>query len=260
MQAIVRISIAIVLLASSLQAKVIAADAATLDDAINLQKDTQQRSAHSQQAINRLDDDTRRMLAEYQSLQDAIDTLHQENRHLDNQRRKIAQKRASLEADIQKTTQLLATLPSLNQQIHEIYGHFIALDLPYQGNRREQEHRFLGELLNDADQTPVENYLALVRQLRETAEQGLHIQHWTGKLSDKRQVTFFRLGHIALYYLTPDGEEGGIWDRTTETWSTLPMEDRHKLSRAIRVAAKHEPEGWLVLPLPTHRSLPEGDA
>ena len=125
MPAIVRISIAIVLLASSLQAKVIAADAVTLDDAISLQKDTMQQSAQSQQAINRLDDDTRRMLSEYQSLQEAIDTLREENRHLDNQRKKIAQKRATLEADIQKTTQLLATLPSLNQQIHENYGHFI---------------------------------------------------------------------------------------------------------------------------------------
>ncbi len=259
MPAIVRISIALVLLASSLQASIIAADAVTLDDAISLQKDTLQRSTQSQQAINRLDDDTRRMLSEYLSLQEAIDTLHEDNRHLESQRRKIAQKRATLEADIQKTTQLLATLPSLNQQIHETYGRFIDLDLPFQGNRREQEHRFLGELLNNADQTPVENYLALVRQLRETAEQGLHIQHWTGKLSDDRQVTFLRLGHIALYYLTPDGEEGGIWDRSTESWSTLPMEDRHKLSRAIRVAAKQEPDGWLVLPLPTHRSEAEGD-
>ncbi|OQX34623.1 MAG: hypothetical protein B0D91_12190 [Oceanospirillales bacterium LUC14_002_19_P2] len=259
MPAIVRIAIAIVLLASSLPARLIAADPASLEDAITLQKDTLQRSAQSQQAINHLDDENRRMLSEYQSLQAAIDTLREENHHLDNQRQKIAQKRATLEADIQKTTQLLATLPSLNQQIHETYGRFIGLDLPFQGNRREQEHRFLGELLNDADQTPVENYLALVRQLRETAEQGLHIQHWTGKLSDERQVTFLRLGHIALYYLTPDGEEGAIWDRSTETWSTLPMEDRHKLSRAIRVAAKQEPTGWLVLPLPTHRSQPEGD-
>src|SRR5690606_38714864 len=65
----------------------------------------------------------------------------------------------------------------------------------------------------------------------------------------QRQVTFFRVGRIALMYQTPDQDETGVWDADTQSWQ-VANEFRSDVSKGIRIAKKQAAIDILNLPIP----------
>ena len=64
-----------------------------------------------------------------------------------------------------------------------------------------------------------------------------------------RQVTFFRVGRIALMYQTPDQDETGVWDADSRSWQ-VDNGFRSEVAKGIRIAKKQAAIDILNLPIP----------
>ena len=53
-----------------------------------------------------------------------------------------------------------------------------------------------------------------------------------------RNVDILRVGRVALYYQTQDGEKSGVWDQDARAWVALPTDQNRHIRKAIRVARK----------------------
>ncbi|HEY8386593.1 MAG TPA: DUF3450 family protein, partial [Porticoccaceae bacterium] len=78
------------------------------------------------------------------------------------------------------------------------------------------------------------------------------IEHFDGlieKDGEQRQVTFFRVGRIALMYQVPDQSETGVWDPETSNWE-VANNFRSSVSQGIRIAKQQAAIDILNLPIP----------
>ena len=68
------------------------------------------------------------------------------------------------------------------------------------------------------------------------------------------EVDMLRVGRLALYYQTKDGNVSGMWDRASGSFVILPDTNNRYIRTAIRVAAKLVAPELLNIPTPA----PEG--
>jgi hypothetical protein len=64
-----------------------------------------------------------------------------------------------------------------------------------------------------------------------------------------RTVDFLRIGRVALFFHTLDGEACGRWDIYEQRWSVLPDHYRSALTKGLLIARKQAPPDLLLLPI-----------
>ena len=62
-------------------------------------------------------------------------------------------------------------------------------------------------------------------------------------------MEYLRIGRIGFYYVTPDGREGGVWDKEEGTWLALDEAARRQVRNGLRIAADQRTPELLQLPL-----------
>ena len=62
-------------------------------------------------------------------------------------------------------------------------------------------------------------------------------------------MDYLRVGRLALYYVSLDRSEAGLWQPATRQWQTLEGDAVDMLDFALRVARKQAPPNLLQLPL-----------
>jgi len=64
-----------------------------------------------------------------------------------------------------------------------------------------------------------------------------------------REVEYLRIGRIGFYYLTPDGREGGVWDKESGEWLALDEPARRQVRNGLRIVNDQRTPELLQLPL-----------
>ena len=67
---------------------------------------------------------------------------------------------------------------------------------------------------------------------------------------------FFRLGRLNLYYMTPDGDETGYWNKNTNSWVHLGGKYADEIDAALKIAYKQSPPDFINLPVQGVEKLP----
>jgi len=222
-----------------------------LDQAISLQRKADDRAVTSQKRVERLDDQTREMLEAYRQVNRQLERLRQENAHAAKQAeaqevelRQIAEQLQGLEATRRDIEPLM-------RQMLQVLERFVALDTPFLPEERQGRLKQLRGLLEQEASLP-ESYRRLLEAYQVETEYGRTIEAYQGELPGDqagRQVEFLRLGRLALYYLTLDGREAGIWDPKTKQWVRLEASYNPDIQRALRIARKQLPPDLMPLPL-----------
>ncbi len=226
---------------------------AQLDQVLQAQLEVQQQAADIQRRIDALDDDSRRLLEEYRKELVAVDELERYSAQLEklvvDQDQALALRQKQLaELDTLKT-RLFPFLLEMLEALEQI----VAADTPFLQEERKQRIVALREIINRADVSLAEKYRRLMEAFRVEAQYGHHLEAYEGVLpadGNRRTVRFLRLGRVGLYYLTLDGQEGGVWDAKARTWHRLAPEFYKPLEQALRIAAKQAPPDLIVLPVP----------
>lgn len=231
--------------------------AAPLDDALDESQRLAAEAKASQGRVAQLDDDSREMLSEYRNALQQAEALKGYNSQL---RELVAAQREELESyqkqldGIERTEE--AVSPLMVRMV-EVLGEFIAADLPFLPEEREDRLSQLQDLLPRADVSVADKYRRIIEAYQIESDYGRTLEAWRGQLpaaegeGDGRSVEFLRLGRSMLYYQTLDGHESGWWNPQAQAWQVLDGSARRPLSQAIAIARQQQAPAVLNLPIKT---------
>jgi hypothetical protein len=176
---------------------------------------------------------------------------YQKGKHLDYVKR-IKENIAALEAKKLEARQLRENLEPYLEDAVDRLDAFIKKDLPFLIGERQQRINFLHNTLNDY-------HLELGEKLRRVFE-ALSVEATYGKMvtaSDETlkiegidtEVTIFRLGRLAMYYQSIDGEKIGIFNPEKRNWEPLGKEYDREIRRALEMARRERTVQLIQLPL-----------
>jgi hypothetical protein len=224
----------------------------TLDGAFSEQRRIQRDATQSQQRIDALDDDSRRLLEDYRAAQAGLGELQRYNaqmqRMVQTQQRGIADLGRQMD-ELEDTRRRI--LPLMLEMVDAL-ERFIAVDTPFLGEERSLRLKGLRALM-DAPETGLgEKFRRLLEAYRIEADYAYSIEAYTGELmlgEERVTVDYLRLGRSALYWLSLDGGRSGLWDARNDRWRMLDPAHAAAIEQAIRVARKQAPPELLTLPL-----------
>ncbi len=256
LNAVGKVSILILLL-SFCGSPPLSASETTPAQVLDVQAGLQAEAQASQSRIDQLDDETLSMLSEYNTETAKLESLRTYNNNLREMLSSQAREKSRLEqalADIEVTRREI--VPLMTEMI-DVMAQFIELDLPMLGDERAARLARLEENMSRSDIDLAEKYRRVVESYQIEAEYGQSIEAYEGRLSlDDRDLTvdFLRIGRAALYFISLDRSEAGIWNTERGRWDTLSGEHLDNLDYAIRVARKQAPPDLMPLPLWTPSS------
>ncbi|MBR9827263.1 MAG: DUF3450 domain-containing protein [Oceanospirillales bacterium] len=237
------------------------AQANTLNQNQQVLEQAHQQGAQVQRSIDRLDQQTRDNYAAYTAALRQAELMEAYNRQLgrmvDDQVHELTDIEAQL-ASLAETEQ--ATLPLL-VRMQAMLEQFVAGDLPFQLAERERRIEGLARLLDRADVSLAEKYRQILQAYQIEAEYGRTLEAWSGTLQQgdsRREVTFLRLGRVALYYQTLDGEESGRWSHSGNRWEALEGTYDWPIRKGIGMARQQSVPELLELPLELIPADPTG--
>ena len=192
-----------------------------VEDTIKISTTSIEKSGLTQEQIVKLDEQTRVLLADYQSTSKEYDSLKLYN----DQVQKI------INSQIEEIENILIKIDELDQTNQRIVPfmlrmidgleNFIQLDIPFLMDERTDRLNNLKVTMDRGDVSTSEKFRLIVEAYKTELEYGRTIEAYRDNIiidDVETSADFLRVGRIALTYLTVDGSKGGYWDTNSQTW------------------------------------------
>jgi|TARA_B100000700_G_scaffold20246_1_gene19727 hypothetical protein len=232
----------------------------------------EEAQAALQARIDAADDATRADIEALRERQAELRQLTAYNRELaprlDQQAATLGEREAALDA-LGDTRE---ALPGMLRDLVERLRQWVEADLPFLKKERLARVDSLEGLLADGEVSHSEALERVLAAWRRELDYGRQLDAWRGlvdvdsvqaKANDAstepsqagageslpREVDFLRIGRAGLYYLTPDGHEGGVWKAAAGEWQPLNGTERAELDKGLRIARDQRAPELLTLPI-----------
>ncbi|MEZ5570506.1 MAG: DUF3450 domain-containing protein [Halioglobus sp.] len=245
--------IAMLLVAGTLGGTVAAVQASTLDSVLAVGKSKNDAARKSQAKIDKLADETRDLLSDYKTVTKQIDGLKVYNtrlqKQIDNQTARIGE----IDASIDQVTVISRQITPLIIRMIDGLQKFVELDVPFHMEERQQRISFLRSNLDRSDVSVAEKFRQVLEAYKIENEYGRKIDAYKGNVEIDgvdRDVSFLRVGRIALLYQTTDTELSGAWDQASRSWVALDRgEYRNAIMKGLRIARKEASIDLMNMPV-----------
>ncbi|MDC3410893.1 DUF3450 domain-containing protein [Gammaproteobacteria bacterium] len=242
----------IAVLSAPLFAQSITEDENIVKDTIGISTASIEKSGLTQEQIVKLDEQTRILLAEYQSTSKEYDSLKLYN----DQVQKI------INSQINEIESILIKIDELDQTNQRIVPfmlrmidgleNFIQLDLPFLLNERTSRVDNLKVTMDRGDVSTSEKFRLIIEAYKTELEYGRTIESYRDNITINNVETsadFLRIGRVALTYLTVDGSKGGYWDTNSSSWEKSTSSIKRSTADALKVASKQAPPALIKIPV-----------
>ncbi|NGP54206.1 DUF3450 domain-containing protein [Thioalkalivibrio sp. XN8] len=214
----------------------------------------------AQAAQDRVDDiveSTRTLEDQYRTALKEIEGLEVYNGLMNTQISGQINEIEELGAAIDQVTVIERQITPLMIRMIDGLEQFIALDVPFLLEEREERVRGLHELMERADVTVAEKFRRVTEAYQIEMDYGRTVLAYEGTLEldgGLREVNFLRVGRIGLYYQSADAARTGVWNPHVGQWQVLDSAAaRNQVRMGIRVANKQVAPDLLLLPVPAPR-------
>lgn len=241
------------LLGASFYLMISSAHSDTLTQAIDIDLATTDAAVASQQAIDKISDQTQKMLEEYRAATRHAETLETYNQYLKGLLKSQLEEKASLQQQLGQIEITQREIVPLLLRMLDNLEQFIKLDLPFLPEERQQRLAHLKQMINRADITHAEKFRRILEAYQVETDYGNTIEAYRADITlngTTSSVDFLRLGRVALYYQRLDGSETGFWNKETGSWETLSSDYRNAIREGLRIARKEAAPDLLTLPVP----------
>ncbi len=224
----------------------------TLKKSIAIQNQINRASANSQKKVDRISDEADRLLHEYRYTLRKTEGLRVYNDHLEKIVSAQEEEISSINDQIDRVEVTNREIVPLMLRMLDALKKFVSLDVPFLQDERQNRINSLARMVNRADVTTSDKFRRIMEAYQIETEYGRTIEAYKGQLSNgdsNKTVEYLRIGRLALFYLTLDARESGIWDLATREWITLPDKYRLSIREGIRIARKQSAPDLLVLPV-----------
>ena len=223
-----------------------------LTPSIDMQAESNKASAESQNKINRLADETSGLAAEYRNVLRQIDSLTSYNQQVEKLVSSQGQEIESLKSQSQSIDITQREILPLILRMLDTLEKFIALDIPFLPEERQQRLASLRSLMDRADISISEKYRRVMESYQIETEYGRTLESYQGTLNtadNPRTVEFLRIGRVALLYITLDGSEVGHWNHLKKQFEPLDKRYRQSVAHGIRIGRKQAAPELLTIPV-----------
>jgi hypothetical protein len=183
-----------------------------------------------------------------QLLADA-DTTARYNVHIEQLLQSQQAEIASLEQQIAALDATALDVQTLLQRMFEDLEQFVAADVPFLAEERQQRIARLRDLMAQVDALPSEKFRRLMEAYQIEMEYGRTMDSYRAMMSDGREAEFVRVGRVSLMYRTADGQEAGYWDNEQKAW-VADREYARAIEQALRIAKEEEAPDLITVPVP----------
>ena len=232
-------------------------------DSIDIQSGTIQSLQKTQEEIDKLDEQSKKLTNEYK---DTIVEYEILNKY-DNQLERITISQAEEIANITRQIEDLDdtnkyVLPLLERMVITL-RELIEIDVPFLLDERMSRLEELEDILFKANFSTAEKFRKIYEAYQIENEYGRTIEAYSSSIDIEGinlAAQFFRLGRLNLYYMTPDGDETGYWNKNTNSWVHLGGKYADEIDSALKIAYKQAPPDFINLPVQGVEKLPvQGD-
>lgn len=217
----------------------------TFDKAIALQQKTQTQ-------VDAWNQEKEELQARIRNLKNRLRYLHYQQEkytsYLGNQEeniRTLEQKQTNLQT---LQTELEPYLVILIQRLQD----FVLSDLPFLAEERQRRLAFLRESVEDYNLKTSEKFRRVLEALQVEAEYGSYPEVSVDLIDLNGQLTkvqLLRLGRLAMFYLTLDGQRAGRYERSTGRWVELSRASAQQVKAAMQMVGKSRAMELVNLPI-----------
>ena len=206
----------------------------------------------SQKRVDTVADQTYDILKQFKTVNKQIEGLKVYNAQLDRQIANQSQTMVDLQESIENATVMERQIMPLTLKMVDALQQFVELDLPFNKESRLAAIEKVRNNLDSSRFSAAEKFRQVLELYDIESEYSRTIDQFEGMIEldgQPRQVTFFRVGRIALMYQTPDQDETGVWDADSRSWQ-VDNGFRSEVAKGIRIAKKQAAIDILNLPIP----------
>lgn len=228
-------------------------DKAKLEQTVTEQSKVDKEASASQKTVDNLDDETRKLLDEYRVTIRKVENTRIYNQQL---RELIESQKAEIKSIGEQIEQVKDTgkdVVPLMLRMLDSMEQFVALDVPFLPEERQNRLKQLKEMMDRADVSTSEKFRRILEAYQVENDYGRTIEAYRGlQTVDGKELTvdFLRVGRVALIYQTLDGEQSGMWDKNKKEWVELDSSYDKAIQTGLRIARKQLAPDLLKLPVP----------
>lgn len=215
------------------------------------QLNTQAKS--SQARIDSLTDQTRELIVDYKTVLKEIDGLRVYNKQLEKQIGNQETEMAALSQSIDDVTLIERQVAPFMLRMIDGLEQFVSLDMPFLKGERQERVENLRTTLDRADVAVSEKFNQVMRAYQIENEYGRTMETYEDTITvdgTERKVDVLKVGRIALVYQSKDGEETGVYNKTTKQWEKLSDSYKSSVRNGIRMGRKQLTPNLITLPVP----------
>lgn len=225
----------------------------SLEPVVENAAEINQSARQSQLTVDNIAESMQERLQQYKQIMKEIDGLQVYTRQLKQQVDNQQQEMSDLNESIDQVSFVERQVTPLMMRMIESLETFVELDVPFLAEEREQRINGLKELMQRANVEVSEKFRRVMEAYQIETDYGRNIEAYTAEHSvnggEKQDVTFLRIGRVALIYKTRDGQHLGIWDQQQREWKPLDSSHLIAIDQAISIARKQKAPDLLMLPL-----------
>jgi cell division protein FtsB len=226
---------------------------AEVKDSMQVVTVTNSSASASQQKIDGLAQDTRKLLEEYRKLLDGSEYQAAYTRELEDLQQAQGERIARLREQIEQARITRQRIVPLMRSMADALEKFVLLDMPFHQQERVAAVLDLKQRLRQPELSVPAKFRTLLEAYQVEQDYGGTIESWRGPLrsgAESLSVEFLRVGRVALYYQALDGSSAGYWSSRDQSWQPLDSIYSRNLTQALRVAQNLLAPQLLDLPVP----------
>jgi hypothetical protein len=171
------------------------------------------------------------------------------NEQIEQQLQSQQEEIAALEAQLAGIDATALDVQPLLQRMFDELVQFVANDVPFFKEERDQRIDRLRELMARVDASPSEKFRRIMEAYQIEMEYGRTMSSYRQTLADGREAEMVRLGRVTLMYRTVEGGETGYWDNERKTWVPDPGAAR-AIEEALAIAKEERAPDLIIVPVP----------
>ncbi len=228
------------------------AETEPLKSAVETKLEAQNDVISSQKKVDSLVEETRDSAQEYRNAirkSDSLDTYNKQLAKLIKQQKKDL---ASIQRQLDNVEETQRNIVPLMLKMIDTLDKFVALDLPFLLEERQQRVAALKEIMDRPDVTLPDKYRRIMESYQIEMEYGRTIETYTDTVKMDGQeytVDILRVGRLLMTFQTLDGSQSGSWNKESNTWQKLPSEYNRSINQGLQIAKKQAPPELIKLPV-----------
>ncbi len=171
------------------------------------------------------------------------------NVQIEQQLRSQTEEIATLEQQIAGLDATAVDVQAMLQRMFDELVQFVANDVPFFKDERDQRIQRLTELMASVDASPSEKFRRLVEAYQIEMEYGRTMSSYRQTMADGRDAEMVRLGRVALMYRVIEGGETGYWDKDSKQFVADP-DSASQIQEALSIAKEEKAPDLIIVPVP----------